>query len=154
MPSTHYEDFRLRLTELAGRPIPLDPTLTIDLVVDAPETDYRLLRELALLEPTGVGNPPPLVGVRGLVVARARVVAGGNTQLVLRKGKEVLDGIAFGREDLAGLVAEGETIDLVVRLASRSFAGFESLQLEVRDVAPAGTLTAIEARAAVELVVA
>lgn len=147
LPASGYLEFTSGMTALAGAYVATEPTLTVDLVVDALEADYRLLRELALLEPTGAGNAPPLVGIRGLVVARARLASGGHTQLILRKGREVLDGIVFGRDDVAGLVAEGETIDIVARLASRSFAGFESLQLEIRDVGPAGTLAQVEAGA-------
>nr|MBA2275533.1 hypothetical protein [Chloroflexota bacterium] len=62
-------------------------------------------------------------------------------QLTLRKGREVIDGICFGREeDLSGTLREGQALDIVARLASRVFGGFESLQLEIRDVAPAGAL--------------
>ena len=51
----------------------------------------------------------------------------------------MLDGIAFGRADLAESVAEGDRVDVVATLASRTFGGFESLQLIVRDVAPSGS---------------
>jgi hypothetical protein len=51
----------------------------------------------------------------------------------------VLDGIAFGRSDIAALVQEGDRIDVVARLTSRVFGGFESLQLEIRDAAPSGS---------------
>lgn len=47
----------------------------------------------------------------------------------------MIDAIAFGRDDLVGRLAEGDTVDVVGRLSSRTFQGFESLQLEVRDVA-------------------
>jgi single-stranded-DNA-specific exonuclease len=147
LPASRYIEFTSGMTALAGPYVPTEPTLTLDLAIDALEADYRLLRELALLEPTGAGNAPPLVGIHGRVVARARLASGGHTQLILRKGREVLDGIVFGRDDVAGLVAEGETIDVVARLTSRSFAGYESLQLEIRDVGPAGTLAQVEAGA-------
>jgi len=59
----------------------------------------------------------------------------------LRKEREVIDGICFGRaEDLSATLHEGQALDVVARLASRAFAGFESLQLEIRDVGPAGLL--------------
>ena len=61
-----------------------------------------------------------------------------HTSLTLRRDRDVLDGIAFGRPDLAELVAEGDRIDVVAQLSSRTFGGFESLQLEIRDVATAG----------------
>ena len=51
----------------------------------------------------------------------------------------MLDGIAFDRADLAEIVHEGDGVDVVARLASRTFGGFESLQLEIRDVAPSGS---------------
>jgi len=63
----------------------------------------------------------------------------------LRRGREVVDGIAFGRPELAEHVTEGSEIDVVARLASRTFAGLETLQLEIRDVAPAGSLRALSA---------
>jgi MFS superfamily sulfate permease-like transporter len=85
--------------------------------------------------------PAPLLGVAGLNVARVRAANGGHTQLLLRKGRsEVLDGVCFGREELATEIHEGDQIDVVARLASRTFGGFESIQLEIRDVAPAGSL--------------
>ena len=53
----------------------------------------------------------------------------------------MLDGIAFGRADLAETVHEGDRLDVVARLASRTFGGFESLQLEIRDVGDVGHAT-------------
>jgi single-stranded-DNA-specific exonuclease len=137
--STRFDDFRRELSLLAAGLKPDVPELLIDLVVPALEADYALQRELALLEPAGMGNPEPLVGIIGLTVARARAANGGHTQLVLRKGREVLDAICFGRDDLAALLREGEQLDVVARLSSRTFGGYESLQLEIRDVAAAGT---------------
>ena len=140
-----WEPFRRRLGELAAALDPLDrlPTLSVDLLLPAADVDYRLLRELAVLEPSGPGNPPPLVAITGLEVMRARVVQGGHSQLTLRKGLEVLDAIAFDRPDIAPAVEVGTRVDVVARLASRAFGGYESLQLEVRDVGPAGAGPAV-----------
>jgi single-stranded-DNA-specific exonuclease len=141
LTAEHWEGFRLRLGELAGAaplPEPVD-TLFVDLVLPAAEVDYRLLRELAMLEPTGPGNPPPLIAITGLEVLRARAVNGGHSQVTLRKGLEVLDGIAFDQPDLAPALAAGDRLDVVARLASRTFGGFESLQLEIRDAALSGS---------------
>ena len=76
-------------------------------------------------------------------MGRVREVRGGHTQLTLRKGKDVLDAISFGRADLAEAVREGDAIDVAAHLGSRTFAGLETLQLEVLDVAPAGHLAAL-----------
>jgi single-stranded-DNA-specific exonuclease len=133
-----------RFNALAGTP-PTDrrPELIVDLAIAGPDVDYRLFRELQALAPTGAGNPAPLVGIEGLVVTRARALPSGHTQATLRKGFEVLDAIAFDRPDLAEQLAEGTRIDVVARLASRAFGGFESLQLELLDAAPTGHLAGL-----------
>lgn len=115
------------------------PELRLDLALPAGDVDYPLLRELASLEPTGNGNPAPLVGVLGTTVSRVRAAKGGHTQLTLRRERDVVDAIAFDRADLADTVAEGDRIDVVATLASRTFGGFESLQLEILDVATSGS---------------
>ncbi|HEX7473792.1 MAG TPA: single-stranded-DNA-specific exonuclease RecJ [Candidatus Limnocylindrales bacterium] len=121
------------------------PELRLDLALPAPEVDYPLLREFAVLAPAGQGNPEPLIAILGLTVTRVRAASGGHTQLTLRRDRDVLDGIAFGRPDLAESVAAGDRVDVVASLASRTFGGFESLQLIVRDVAPSGSLPAAAA---------
>jgi len=146
--SGHVEDLRARLCAFVRERPPADerPTLSLDLVQSADAADYVLLRELAPLE--GAGDAPPLVGIAGLAVNRVRAANGGHTQLTLRRGREVVDGIAFGRADLAEQLTEGSEIDVVARLASRTFAGLETLQLEIRDVAPAGWLRTMRSNGA------
>ena len=135
-----FEAFRTRFIGLAGLAVAPDgPVLSLDLVVEALDIDYRLQRELASLDPLGPGAPRALIGFSGLIVSRARPASGGHTQLTLRKGREILDGIAFDRPDLADIAPE-TPIDLVGHLGSRTFGGFESLQIEVVDAAPAGRI--------------
>jgi len=140
----HWDTLRDRLFELLATTVPPDPRLPLSVALALPArvVDYDLVRDLARLAPFGTGNPDPLVAVLGLTVTRVRAANGGHTQLVLRRDPDVLDGIAFGRDDLATTVAEGDRVDVVARLVSRKFGGFESLQLEVRDVASAGELEA------------
>jgi single-stranded-DNA-specific exonuclease len=144
-------ELRSRLTDFARQSPPADgrPSLVIDLVQSASRTDHVLLRELAPLE--DAREAPPLVGVAGLTVIRARLANGGHTQLTLRKGRDVIDAISFGRADLAEQLTEGLEVDVVARLTSRAFAGLETLQLEVRDAAPAGTLLELRGAAAAEV---
>jgi single-stranded-DNA-specific exonuclease len=128
----------LAITVAAG-PVDVRPTLALDLALAARDVDYALHRELARLAPCGTGNPEPVVAVLGLTVVRAREATGGHTQLVLKRERDVLDGIAFGWPELATLVAAGDRIDIVGRVSSRRFGGLESLQLEIRDAAPSGS---------------
>ncbi|MBF6604462.1 MAG: single-stranded-DNA-specific exonuclease RecJ [Chloroflexi bacterium] len=139
--ASRWEEFQVRFLELAEAIAgpPERPSLRLDLALPASELDYPLLRELRALEPTGTGNPEPLVAALGATVGRIRSASGGHTQLTLRRERDVVDGIAFGRDDLTALLHEGDRVDVVVRLTSRVFAGFESLQFDIRDVAPCGS---------------
>ena len=141
LPAGRWPEFTDRFLAIAAAGGPLDPRtpLAVDLALPAAYVDYALFRDLARLAPCGAGNPEPLVAVLGLTVGRVRAANGGHTQLVLRRGRDVIDGIAFGRADLATGLSEGDRIDVVARLASRVFGGLETLQLEVRDVAPSGS---------------
>ena len=136
-----WDEFRARFLALAADRVPRDPRvpLAVDLALPAADVDYALHRELAALAPCGPGNPDPLIAVLGLTVTRVRAATGGHSQLTLRRERDVLDGIAFGRADIAETVHEGDRLDVVARLTSRVFGGFESLQLDIRDVATAGT---------------
>jgi single-stranded-DNA-specific exonuclease len=134
-----WDAFRERFMALAAAAEPADPrpSIEIDLALPATAVGYDLHRELLRLEPAGTGNPEPLVAIFGLTVVRAREASGGHSQLVLRRERDVLDGIAFGWAELSSIVHEGDRVDVVARLASRRFGGFESLQLDIRDAAPA-----------------
>jgi single-stranded-DNA-specific exonuclease len=138
--SERWAAFRERFMALATVEGPRDaePVLVIDLALAAADVDYQLHRDLARLGPWGTGNPEPLVAVLGLTVTRAREASGGHTQLVLKRRLDVLDGIAFGWPELATLVSEGDRVDVAARLVSRRFGGVESLQLDIRDMAPSG----------------
>ncbi len=140
LPVERWDEFVERFLALAAASAPDDPRtiLAVDLALPAAYVDYGLFRDLARLGPCGAGNPEPLVAVLGLTVQRVRAANGGHTQLVLRRERDVLDGIAFGRPDLATTLSEGDRVDVVARLASRTFGGLETLQLEVRDVSLSG----------------
>jgi single-stranded-DNA-specific exonuclease len=140
LATDRWDEFAARFLALAAVAAPADPrvALPIDLALPARDVDYALYREFAGLTPAGPGNPDPLVAVLGLTVTRVRAATGGHTQLTLRRERDVLDGIAFGRADLAETVREGDRVDVVARLASRVFGGYETLQLEIRDVCLSG----------------
>lgn len=135
-----WDAFRERFIRLAAtaRPVDARRELALDLALRGPELDFPLVRGLGALEPTGPGNPVPVIGVLGLTVTRSRAATGGHTQLTLRRDRDVVDAIAFGREDIATAVREGDRVDVAARVRVRHFGGYESMQLEIRDIASAG----------------
>ncbi len=152
LPADRWDAFRARFLALAeaslGLAEPPRPSLNVELVLPAMGLDYGLIADLGRLAPTGPGNADPLIVVAGLTITRVRAAGGGHTQLTLKRRLDVIDGIAFGWTELAGIVAVGDRIDVVARPVTRSFGGYESLQLEIRDAAPAGSNAGVVARLA------
>jgi single-stranded-DNA-specific exonuclease len=141
LPTERWDAFAERFMRLAVSGAPRDPrvTLQVDLALPALDVDYALHRDLARLAPCGPGNPEPLVAILGLTATRVRPATGGHSQLTLKRRLDVLDGIAFGRPDIVETVREGDVLDVLARVTSRRFGGFESLQLDIRDVATSGS---------------
>ena len=142
LPADRWDAFVERFLVVGAAAAPEDPRrpLNVDLALPARPRGLR-----------AVPRPPAARAVRhrqpgarswrrsGMTVQRVRAANGGHTQLVLRRERDVVDGIAFGRPDLAESIHEGDRVDVVARLASRTFGGLETLQLEIRDVATSGT---------------
>jgi single-stranded-DNA-specific exonuclease len=142
LPAERWETFLERFSALAAAAAPADPRpeLAVDLAIATDALDHALVRDLRVLEPTGPGNPAPVVAVSDMTVTRVRAATGGHAQITLRRKRDVVDAIAFGRDDLAAQLREGDRLDVAARVGIRAFGGYDSLELEVRDVAPAGTV--------------
>ena len=96
-----------------------------------------VLHQLALLEPTGFGNPQVNLVSRGLSVRSVRTVGAEarHLKLTVSDGQIVYDAIAFGMGEWLGRMPAA--IDLMYRFETNEFNGRTSLQLNVRDLKPA-----------------
>lgn len=96
-----------------------------------------VLNQLALLEPTGFGNPQVNLVSRGLTVRSSRTVGSDarHLKLTVTDGRIVYDAIGFGMGEW--LERMPSAIDLLYRFETNEFNGRTSLQLNVRDLKPA-----------------
>ncbi len=127
-----------RLAREAGAGSPRQALLEIDAEVCAHQLGPALLKQLELLEPTGVGNPPPLLLLRAARVLDRRLVGRGGNHLRLRlagdKG-ERLEAIGFGLGDRARQLPQ--RVDLAFHLERNEWRGRRRLQLNLQDIRPA-----------------
>jgi single-stranded-DNA-specific exonuclease len=109
------------------------PRLTVDAEVDPGDVTKELALELKRLEPFGMGNPEPLLMLRGMTVVERRNVGEGHLRLRLAR-----DGCSFGAIafNLADRAASG-LIDIAFFPEMNEWNGSSSLQLRVRDLRPA-----------------
>lgn len=130
------EAFSIRLREVDDGPA-APPPLLIEGELSIDRVGSELIREIALLEPFGNGNPEPLFLSKYAFVEDARTVGrqGEHIQLVLRKGKSSIRAIGFG---LAGrLPVRGDRVDVVSSPFVDSWQGRENPRLRIEDLRPA-----------------
>ncbi len=115
----------------------LRPTLWIDVEAQLSELNWGLRDQFARLEPTGYGNPAPVIWSRNVRVRDVRVVGGGkHLKLIVDSGPAtpVLDVIAFGHGAWAGSLQADTRLDLVYYLEANEWNGRQALQLNVQDM--------------------
>ena len=130
-----------RLKELAAAQLggqDLRPTLTADLEIPLAALKPELLDYLDWLQPTGYGNPQAAFVSRGVRVLSARTVGQerNHLKLVVSDGKITFDAIAFRQGHWADNLPP--RVDLLYRFEINEYRGQQRLQLNVRDIKPAG----------------
>jgi single-stranded-DNA-specific exonuclease len=141
-------DLRQRLEYIADRQLAgqdLTPTLQIDVVVELADLDWATIDVLGQLEPCGYANPQPVFASLGLEVVEQRPVGkeGQHLKLTVRdpaatgpQARLVRDAIAFRMGEWSGQLPN--RIDLAYSFESNEFNGAARLQLNVKDLRPAG----------------
>ena len=130
-----------RLEGLAAEALPDQPVpvaLEIDAEVGPAQLTPALVDELDRLEPTGFGNPQPLLLWRAARVRDRRRVGRGGAHLRLRLtagAGGALDAIGFGLGERG--VGLPELVDLAFRPERNRWNGRSRLQLNLQDIRPA-----------------
>ena len=112
------------------------PEEEYDCAVPLAEVTEELIDGLALLQPTGFGNPAPALLLKKVTLEQARPVGreGRHLKLTVSDGDVRTDGIAFGMGELArqGL----RRADLLVSPEMNEFRGVRSVQVQVKALQP------------------
>ena len=131
-----------RLKEIARKQLSakdLRQTLTADLEVPLWELNFEVLKHLAFLEPTGYGNPEAVFVSRDVKVKSLRTVGSDGKHLKLTLEDEhgtIVDSIGFRLGHLKDQLPA--RVDVLYRLELNEYNGRRSLQLNLKDVKPAG----------------
>jgi single-stranded-DNA-specific exonuclease len=130
-----------RLRDIATRELDgkeLRSTLTADMEVSFSELSFDLVKHLDHLQPTGYGNPEAVFVTRGVKVQVKRTVGadGSHLKLTLSDGRVSFDAIAFRLGHL--LPTLPQVVDVIYTFETNEYNGRTSLQLNVKDIKPAG----------------
>ncbi|MEW6094117.1 MAG: single-stranded-DNA-specific exonuclease RecJ [Chloroflexota bacterium] len=135
------ETLKERLQSLARQQLTgleLRPTLAADLEIPLADLRPELLKHLEYLQPTGYGNPEAFFVTRNLQVKNARTVGAENKHLKLTvtDGRLTFDAIGFRLGHLSGDLPG--RIDALYSFEANEYNGRSSLQLNLKDIKPAG----------------
>ena len=120
----------------------LTPKLTIDCDATLHELDVPTVERIGRLSPFGFGNPKPKVRIDGAVLSGPpRQIGGGGKHLELRVHADLdgrrraIRGVWWGGGELAGKLAAGQRLALVIEPRLDEWRGQVSVQAVVKDVA-------------------
>lgn len=130
-----------RMISIAGRDLGglvLRPVLYADLEIPLCDLRPDYLRYLDMLQPTGQDNAEAIFVSRDLRVVRSKTVGTENQhlRLTLSDGRITYDGIAFRQGYRAKEMPD--RVDVMYAFERNEFNGKVSLQLNIRDLRPAG----------------
>lgn len=110
-----------------------DPSeqVEIEAVVERSNLTYETAQKIEALEPTGVGNPKPLLMGRRMKVSAIRTVGQGQH---LKFQADNLEAIAFSLGYMASSLKTDQEVDMVFYLEIDKFNGSQKLQLKVLDI--------------------
>ncbi|MGH7631112.1 MAG: single-stranded-DNA-specific exonuclease RecJ [Gemmatimonadales bacterium] len=132
------EAFRERFAGVVRRtlaPEDLGPEQRVDLEIVLRDATPELERLARYLEPCGAGNPSPVLGARGVRLARRSLVGAGHLKGVLEEGEARLSAIGFQWADRAAGLGDG-LVDAAFRLETNEWQGVSTLQARLCAVAP------------------
>jgi single-stranded-DNA-specific exonuclease len=113
------------------------PSLRIDADIGLRDISFRLVKELALLEPYGFGNAEPVLGSRGLEVIAPRVVGNNHLKMRLQSRSKVMDAIGFEMGALCETMENSPIVDAAYVATVNEWEGGKSLQLNLKGLRPA-----------------
>lgn len=123
------------------------PPIEVEALLSPSGITLDLLDRLEQLAPFGACNPEPRFAISDARIARPRIVGRGHVScMVTSDAGGFVKAIAFRAEDKGlapHLARDGTPIQLTGRIRRDRFAGREQPQLEIEDVAPAGSMSSL-----------
>jgi single-stranded-DNA-specific exonuclease len=124
--------------QLSGKD--LRHTLSADMEVSLPQLNMEVLEHLEYLEPTGYGNPSAVFVSRDVKVKSFRGVGSEGRHLKISFDDECggfCDAIGFRMGNLQSSLTPH--VDILYNMELNEYNGRKSLQLNLKDIKPAGT---------------
>jgi single-stranded-DNA-specific exonuclease len=141
-----FDEFRELITASVGEQnggIERVRDFTVDCEISGIDVTPELCQALDRLEPSGQGNPAPLLAVCGARVLGTSTFGaeGQHIRVTLATGSGIVEAIAFNKPNLADHLPRGRIVDACFGLEIDSFQGLQRVRARLRDLRPAQAVT-------------
>lgn len=135
----HLTAFDERLNEFASskmEPEHFIPELTADIDCRLDHITLSVIEEMQQLAPFGMDNATPRLLIKGAQLLGSRVMGqdGKHLKLTLSQNGSIIEAVAFGKGELANLLVDGSTLDIVAEANVNEWNGSRKPQLMLQDV--------------------
>lgn len=112
------------------------PVLEIDADIDFFDLNFKLIQELEMLEPFGIGNAEPLLGSKGLDILYPRIIKDTHLKMKLRQKNYSFDAIGFDMAPYLDKIDSSNKVDAAFTLCFNEWEGRRFLQLNIKALRP------------------
>ncbi|MFZ5633876.1 MAG: single-stranded-DNA-specific exonuclease RecJ [Bacillota bacterium] len=116
------------------------PGMELDATVSLQDITDGLVEEIQMLAPFGHCNPGPVLACREVTLLSYREIGrnGEHLKLLFKENGAILDGVAFKFSSSLDEIAAASEVDVAFLPSINQWRGRRSVQLEVKDIRPAG----------------
>lgn len=137
---THLAQFEQELNNYAQNrltPAHFTPAIQVDMVCNLSDLTIETIEHMEELAPFGMNNPCPKLLIRGAKLLECRQLGKDNKHLKLFIAQQgcTIEAIAFNKGNLAYLLSENASLDLVVEVSINEWNGKRKPQLFIQDIA-------------------
>lgn len=113
----------------------LMPVVDIDCMISPDHISLQSIRDLAILEPYGMGNRQPIFAIREFTVEEITPISSDkHLKMSLIKGGKRFTAMLFGTGSGGCPVVQGDVVDAAFHLEINHFRGRQNIQLLLKDI--------------------
>ena len=132
-----FQNFRKAMIDFSKDKLPEDlmPVVKYDAEISTKDISKATIESLKLLEPYGEANNSPTFVYKNVKVDSVRTLSNDkHLKLNIKDGNCVFNAIAFNMGDKKESIRMGDKVDILHYLELNRYNGFESVQLNVKDI--------------------
>lgn len=133
-------EFARRFNDVAASRLSIDdlmPEIRVDLETPLGAVDEKLEYVFQHLEPCGMGNPAPVLMIRGATIAGSpRIVGKDGLKIEFQQGDDRITALGWGMGFRREQLRDSETYDVAFRLERDEYRGIPRLQARLIDFRP------------------